>query len=86
VFALDQTGLKRQISTNLKRFSLQTMEWKAWADRPLRAVTYDQAMKAMELGREPKRRFGIGWGTRWIGISGTPIMSKVKLNLSRLSS
>jgi hypothetical protein len=50
VYHFDDMDLKEQVSTALKRFKLQTKQWKNWTDRQLTEKTYEKTIKAMEFG------------------------------------
>lgn len=52
VYDFDQIDLKEQISTALKRFKLQTKQWKKWADHRLTEKTYFNLMKTMKFGKK----------------------------------
>ena len=52
IYELDTIGLKEEISTALKRFNLQTQEWKTWTNHQLTSKTYRQVMEAMKLGKK----------------------------------
>jgi hypothetical protein len=77
VFSLDQAALQEEISTALNRFSLQTVEWREWADEPISAAVYARVINDMELGvraqKEVKER--IGQEARDRDHNGVPIMS-----------
>jgi hypothetical protein len=43
--------LKKQVSTALKRFKLQTNQWKKWTDQQLTEKTYENVIKTMKFGK-----------------------------------
>ena len=51
VFHIDQIDLKKQVSTALNRFNLQTDQWIKWAGKRLRKETHDQVMENMKFGK-----------------------------------
>lgn len=51
VFDLVQIDLEEEVSTALKRFSLQTEEWKRWAGQRLTEKGHDQVMETMKFGK-----------------------------------
>ena len=52
VYDFDQIDLKKQVSTALKRFKLQTKQWRKWADHRLTEKTYNNLMKTMKFGKK----------------------------------
>jgi len=48
----DRIDVKEQVSTALKRFNLQTKQWKRWAELRLTEKTHTKVMKAMEFGKK----------------------------------
>jgi len=52
IYHLDKMDLKKQVSTALKKFNLQTNQWKKWTELRLTEKTYTKAMKAMKFGRK----------------------------------
>lgn len=52
VFDFDQIRLNEQVSTALKRFELQTEEWKKWTNRLLTVAVYNQVIAAMKFGKK----------------------------------
>ena len=52
IIALDQMHLRKEVSTALQRFYLQTKEWKNWAERQITEDLYTEVMKAMNLGKK----------------------------------
>ena len=54
VFHFDQIDLKKQVSTALNRFNLQTAEWTKWACQQLTEEAHTQVMEAMKFGKKAK--------------------------------
>ena len=52
VFDFDHMDIKKQVSTALKRFNLQTNQWKKWTEIKLNEKIYDNVMKAMKFGKK----------------------------------
>jgi len=52
VFDFDQIRLNEQVSTALRRFELQTEEWKKWTNRLLTVAVYNQVIAAMKFGKK----------------------------------
>jgi len=52
VYDFDQMDIKEQVSTALKRFNLQTKQWKRWAELRLTEKTYTKVMNAMKFGKK----------------------------------
>ena len=52
VYHFDEMELKEQVSSALKRFKLQTNQWKRWTNRQLTEVTYKNVMKTMKFGQK----------------------------------
>jgi len=52
IFNFDEIDLKKQVSTALNRFELQTNQWKAWASRRLAPSTSKKVMKGMKFGKK----------------------------------
>jgi hypothetical protein len=44
-------NIKKQVSTALNRFNLQTNQWKKWIDIKLTEKTYAKVMKTMKFGK-----------------------------------
>ena len=51
IYDLDQIDLKEQVSTALKRFKLQTKQWKKWAELQLTEKTYHKVMETIKFGK-----------------------------------
>ncbi len=51
IYDLDQIDLKKQVSTALNRFNLQTEQWKKWAKLQLTETTYRKVMETMKFGK-----------------------------------
>jgi len=51
VYHFDEMDLNKQVSTALKRFKLQTNQWKNWTGRQLTQKTYEKVMKTMKFGK-----------------------------------
>ena len=51
VYHFEDMDLKEQVSTALKRFKLQTNQWKKWPDRQLTEKTYENVIKTMKFGK-----------------------------------
>ena len=51
VWGLEELDVSEQVSTALKRFFLQTEQWRKWADKPLAVGVYVKVMEAMKLGK-----------------------------------
>jgi len=52
VYHFDEMDLNKQVSTALKRFKLQTNQWKKWTDRHLTEKVYENVIKAMKFGKK----------------------------------
>lgn len=52
VYHFDEMDLKEQVSTALKKFKLQTNQWKKWVDRQLTENIYESAIKDLKLGKK----------------------------------
>jgi len=52
VYDFEQMNIKEQVSTALKRFNLQTNQWKKWIEIKLTEKTYAKVMKTMKFGKE----------------------------------
>jgi hypothetical protein len=52
VFKMEEINLEDQVSTAMKRFRLQTKEWKKWTDRQLTPKTHKRVMKVMQFGKK----------------------------------
>jgi hypothetical protein len=52
VYHFDQMDINEQVSTALKRFKLQAIQWKKWTDRQLTEKTYENVMKTMKFGKK----------------------------------
>ncbi len=52
VYHFDQMDIEEQIATALKRFNLQTNQWKKWTEFRLTEKIYTNVMKTMKLGKK----------------------------------
>ena len=52
VYHFDQMDIKEQVSTALKRFKLQTNQWKRWTELRLTEKIYANVMKTMKFGKK----------------------------------
>jgi len=52
VYHFDDMDFKEQVSATLKRFKLQTNQWKKWTDCQLTENTYEKAIKALKFGKK----------------------------------
>ena len=52
VYDFEQMDIKEQVSTALKRFNLQTNQWKRWTELRLTEKTYTKVMNAMKFGKK----------------------------------
>ena len=52
VFDFEKMDIKEQVSTALKRFNLQTNQWKGWTELGLTEKIYTNVMKTMKFGKK----------------------------------
>ena len=52
VYHFDRMDIKEQVATALKRFNLQTNQWKKWTEIKLNEKIYDNVMKSMKFGKK----------------------------------
>jgi hypothetical protein len=52
VYHFDQMDIEEQVATALKRFNLQTNQWKRWTEIKLNEKIYANVMKAMKFGKK----------------------------------
>jgi hypothetical protein len=52
VFDFEQMDIEKQVSTALKRFNLQTNQWKGWTELGLTEKIYANVMKTMKFGKK----------------------------------
>ena len=52
VYDFEQMDIKEQVSTALKRFNLQTNQWKRWTECRLTEKIYTNVMKTMKFGKK----------------------------------
>lgn len=52
VYQFDQLDIKEQVSTALKRFKLQAIQWQKWAELRLTEKIYAKVMNAMKFGKK----------------------------------
>jgi hypothetical protein len=52
VYHFDQMDIEGQVATALKRFNLQTKQWKRWAEIKLNEKIYANVMKTMRFGKK----------------------------------
>jgi hypothetical protein len=52
VYHFDQMDIKEQVATALKRFNLQTKQWKRWSDLRLTEKICANVMKTMKFGKK----------------------------------
>lgn len=50
VFSLDRIAVREDLSTAIRRFNLQTREWRRWTDVQLTPKSYAKVMKTMRIG------------------------------------
>jgi hypothetical protein len=55
IVQLDQIYLEEEVSTALRRFELQTEQWKRWLAYQLTPKTYGRVMKAMRFGKKARQ-------------------------------
>ena len=77
VFQLKRIDLEGEISTAFNRFSMQTKEWKGWANRQLTAATYAKVMDTMKFGKNATEMIQeqVDQKTSGYGNDGFPIMT-----------
>jgi hypothetical protein len=77
VWDLEELDVSEQVSTALKRFFLQTEQWRKWADQPLAVSVYAKVMEAMKLGKGAVKQIEgrIAKETDKFDREGFPIMS-----------
>lgn len=51
VYDFDQIDLENQVTTALKRFHLQTNQWRKWADRQLTEREHKRILQGMKFGK-----------------------------------
>jgi hypothetical protein len=52
IYHFDQMEVKEQVSTALKRFNLQTKQWKRWVELRLNEKIYRNVTKSMKFGKK----------------------------------
>jgi len=52
IYHFDEMDLNEQVSTALKRFKLQSDQWKKWTDRQVTEKIYENLMKIMKFGKK----------------------------------
>jgi hypothetical protein len=52
VYNFDQIDIKAEVSSALRRFKLQTIQWSKWSERQFDEKTYIKVMKAMKFGKK----------------------------------
>ena len=52
VYHFDQMDIEEQVATALKRFNLQTNQWKKWTEIKLNEKIYANVMKTMRFGKK----------------------------------
>jgi len=77
VYKLKQIGIEEQVSTTIKRFSLQAEQWKEWANQPMTETTYNQVMNTMEFGKKALKEIRMHLSQDSVGYdyNGIPIIS-----------
>lgn len=77
IYNFDQMDVKEQVATALKRFDLQTEQWKRWANLKLTEKNCTKLMKAMKFGEKAIEKIGERTTQESHGFtdSGFPIMS-----------
>jgi hypothetical protein len=55
VYHFAQMDIGEQVSTALKRFNMQTKQWKRWTEIRLNKKIYDDVMKTMKFGKKAKK-------------------------------
>ncbi|RZB36382.1 MAG: hypothetical protein SRB2_02207 [Desulfobacteraceae bacterium Eth-SRB2] len=55
VFDFEQMDIKKQVSTALNRFNLQTNQWKRWTELKLTEKSYSNVMRTMKFGKKAKK-------------------------------
>lgn len=56
VWGLKELDVSKQVSTALKRFFLQTEQWRKWTDQLLAVGVYAKVMEAMKFGKGASKR------------------------------
>ena len=52
VYHFEQMDIEEQVATALKRFNLQTNQWKNWTELGLTEKIYNKVMKTMKFGKK----------------------------------